>query len=77
MRERLLARAHAGVSEVTHLEITPHELMEFERETAKPLADAVLDYIDWDEGLGECRYCQKRLPDHWPDCIVLVARRYA
>lgn len=41
------------------------------------LAEAVLMYVDWDEGLGDCRYCQAFLPLHEPDCIVLVARKYA
>lgn len=45
MRDRLLARAHAGVSEVTHLEITPWELLEFEAEVLTQERAAVRERI--------------------------------
>jgi hypothetical protein len=50
---------------------------------AERMAEAILDNIDWDEGLAECRYCHHLLArhgdsrsdaEHEPDCIVLVAR---
>ena len=43
------------------------------------LAEAVLEYVDWDEGYDECRYCgatNMRNEGHAPDCVTHIAHRY-